>query len=196
MDQLTQLSLDERLLLTRHDPDFEAYGRKSSSLKTVLKLRLWKLAQRRLYDPKSTRQLKPIEVPRGVLLRKIAPDAMLDEIELAHVQSTAATSLDCCDCEIAETEWTTEDEGLMLEVENDVCDDHLDCVLGIARSAELYDELLDTFPQRLHASIGEEDIFLGEDEILDQDEDEDEAMLSQRSFERDIEDVDIDLFQE
>ena len=193
---MTQLSLDERLLLTRDNPDFEAYGRKPSSLKSVLKLRLWKLAQRGLYDPKSTRQLKPIEVPGGLLLREIAPDAMLDEIDLAHSQSTAATSLDCCDCGIADTESTMEDEDLMLEADSDVCDDYLGCVLGMASSAELYDELLDTFPQCLHASIGEEDMFLGEDEILDQDEDEDEEMLSQGSSERHIEDVDIDLFQE
>ena len=121
---------------------------------------------------------------------------MLDENELVRVQSTGATSLECCDCEIAATESTVEDEGLMLEADNDFCDDYLDYVLGVARSAELCDELLDTFPQCLRASIGEEEMFLGEDEILDQDEDEDERMLSQGALERHIEDIDIDIFQE
>ena len=201
IDQVTQLSLDERLLLTRNDASFERHGRTPSTLSAIIELRLWKLAQGRLFDPQSTRRLKPIHCFDGLSLQDVASEAMLDEAGPADFQDATVSLVDRRNSETTSEDpgfptslsrLGVEDEGLLLEI-GDSCYDEM---LDIDESSELGDDMLDDIWLGSNVIYEDDEAFPWEDEILDIDGDQYENMLKENILKIHTEDADIDLFQE
>lgn len=200
IDQLTQLSLDERLLLTRNDPDFEKHGRTFSSLNAIVKLRLWRLAQRALFDPQATRRLKPTRHVGGLFLHGIVAEAMLDGVDLTNAQLGEMPLADECDygsnsgyidrsTEMDEMAGI-EDNGSLLVEGGDNCFDNM---LDMNGSAEPGEEMLDG-PFLGFNVICDDEELLWDDEILDKDTDEFEELLLHDPLEVHTDDLDTDLF--
>ena len=196
IDQLTQLSLDERLLLTRNDPDFEKHGHTSSSLNAIVKLRLWRLARKALFDPRATRRLKPTRHVNGLFQRGTVAEAMLDGADLPaqHEVMPMAdecnyeTKSGCINQSIEMAEIEIDDESLLLEGGNNCFDDMLD----VDGSAEIGDEMLDG-PFLGVNVVCDDEKFLWDDEILDEDIDEFEELFMNDTGNVHTEDLDVDL---
>lgn len=198
IDQVTQLSLDERLLLTQHDSDFEKYGRTLSSLNAIVKLRLWKLAQRALFDPRAPRRLKPTRHVGGLFLHKTVAEAMLDGADpttaqlgvmpLADERSHKTKSGNIGrSTEMAGID--IDNESLLLEVDINCFDDMLD----MDGSAEFGDEMLDISLVEVNMVCDDEE-FLRDDEILNEDTDESENLLGDDTGQIHTEDLHDDMF--
>lgn len=205
IEQSTQLSLDERLLLTQNDSDFEKHGRTLLSLNAVVKLRLWRLAQRALFDPRATRRLKATRHVGGLFLHGIGAEAMLDGAGLMNAQLGAMPLTDECNYK---TNWgyinqstgmvgiDIGNESLLLEVDSNCLDD----MLEMDGSAEPGDEMLDGPFLGVNVVCDDEeflwnddDEFLWNDEILNEDSNTYEDLFMDDTLQLYSDDLDDDL---
>lgn len=201
IDQLTQLSLDERLLLTRNDPDFEKHGRTLLSLNAIVKLRLWRLAQRALFDPRATRQLQPTRHVGGFFLHGTVAEAMLDGADLTNVQLGAMPLADESNYEsnFGYIDRSTEMAGMVgkdMDNESLLVEGGKNCfdnMLDMNGSAEPVDEMLDGSFLGVNVVCDDEEL-LWDDEILDKDTNEFEELLVHDIGKFHTEDLDADLF--
>lgn len=201
IDELKQLSLDERLMLIRDDPDFGTSGRSPSTLSTIFKLRFWQLAQARIFDAQSTRKLKPSQLSETSFSRDTASEAMLDEIGFPDFHDKVESStggnfqnilVETVDVAATKEELPNQEVGLFLEPEEDDDGDMLD----LNESFGYADDMLNFASLKPDWSCDEDDKFPWEDEILDEDEEGYEDMLSWNATELDRCDERIDLFRE
>lgn len=197
IEGLTQLSLDERLLFIRHDPNFEDHGRTSPSLIAIVKLRLWKLAQSKLFDRRSTRQLKPTDNFSARSFQGTVTDAMLDEAD--SMIDEMASLADELDIEAISkpfgiwkelSEINMEDSSFLPENSADCFNDLLDT----HESADLECLMLDDVLLGADTSDGDDE-FPWDDELLYEDTDPFQNSLQEDAMQDHWQDLDVDLFQ-
>ena len=77
---MTSLSLEERLHMLRDESGFETDSQPSPVMTSAIKLRLWQVCQRILYDPTAARRLSPLKLgtERSIADTRIS-QVMLDE---------------------------------------------------------------------------------------------------------------------
>ena len=198
IDQLTHLSLEECLQLTK---EASSHDRTSSMLKTIIELRLWKLAQVRLYNPHSGRRLKPAQFPRERVPQARAGEAMLDETDEIDARSVVTLLTDDHDHGTATATGHLNADDLRLHMEDEFWkselgdNDHGD-LLDIVELFDLGDDMLDSLFVVPDVMCEEDMMFSEEDDILDEDYDLDDNMLKEDVAERHTEDMHVDLFQD
>lgn len=195
---MTRLSLDDRLMLSRHDPEFTPQSR--TGLRAIIRLRLWTLAQRRLFDPRATRRLASSNGSRASLLHEADTDFMLEENKPSDLNFALGSSVDesadrteslRLDRPVNDPCLCLEDEDFLLDQESVSDDDLLDLDEDFEPDEDMLDSILlgvETNGEPGEGSAFENNIF--------QDNDEFEEILKESTVESSTEDADEDLFQD
>ena len=82
VEQMTSLSLEERLQMLHDESGFETDTHPDAVMTPAIKLRLWQVCQRILFDPAAARRLSPLELSteRSIADNRIS-QVMLDEAD-------------------------------------------------------------------------------------------------------------------
>lgn len=92
---MTVLSLDEHICISREDLGGETKDQSHSNITAAIKLRLWQVSQRILFDPRIMRRLKPMQYSDDRALEEdTSSHVMLDQEDLTPCSATLSAEVE------------------------------------------------------------------------------------------------------